>query len=212
MLTPEDQMPERVLEELKPLLDQLHVALERGVAEADRWFLDGDHEADPYFRAMMIRYHVREFLQAWQAELRMVDEEVEVRRPSNVGLHISWRDRYAVRVRMGDDRAVPVPTSGAAVDFFNQPLLGMDLPMLHLFVLWSSTSVGVQMQVACPRSAQQSKKETLQLAWRETVRHPVETPVMETFVAPMDQSEEQDVPWIAEDVDDEGQTGEESPL
>jgi hypothetical protein len=204
VLTPEEQSPDRVLDELRPLLDELYIGLEDASARTDDWFTSGGHEVDPYFRAMMIRYHVREHLQRWQAALQMsdVEDDLDVRLPSNVGLHIGWRDRYLVRVRMGDDQAIPVPTTGAAVDFFNQPLFGLDLPILRLFVLWTIARGGVVLHVACPVSATQGRKDSLQLAWLRAAAHPLElaaAAVREDTPA----AAEDEVPWEVAETPDE---------
>jgi hypothetical protein len=203
MLTPEQQAPGYVSAQLRPLLDQLYVALERAAAKTDDWFRDDDggHATDAYFRAMWIRFLVREHLLGWCAELPMrdVDDAVEVRRPSNVGLHIMWQGRYQVRVRMGDERAVPVPTTAAAVGFFNQPLIGMEMPVLGLFVLWTMTPAGVVLHLACPHRGELGRKESLKVAWTVSVPHPVEVVTPDIVLVPA-VAEEQDVPWLRDDV------------
>jgi hypothetical protein len=212
VLTPEEQEPEAVLGRLRPLLDELYLALERAAARTDEWFVAGQHLNDPYFRAMMIRYLAREHLQRWERSLRMTDFEdrVEVRRPSNVGLHIVWADQYVVRVRMGEDGALPVPVTGAAVDFFNQPLLGMEMPYLRLFVVWSRQSTGIDMQVACPAAAKPRKKDTVEVAWRRPVQHPADLVAASVTSVPPAEVE-YDVPWELIDEEPVAETGEEPP-
>jgi hypothetical protein len=176
--------PDEVLDDLRPLTDELWPALESANTKALAFF-DATTAGEPRrwdagTHAQITRYHAIPLLDSAgiKAQEEAGDPPFERIGLANNGICLV-RGRYVIRVRKADDGRLPPPGSIAQEEFYAQQmslpfnLIGIDPPddPANFVILWGISAIDHAMNdlvLACPSAGKEPH-------WYSKIAHPVVT-------------------------------------
>jgi hypothetical protein len=173
------EVPDAVLDEVRPVLDILYPIFERAVAETQKYMqskmeefrgCDKELPLDPYVFSQLVRFHASELIDSKE----FTPIGFLFHRLPNSGMYIEYKG-YQVRIWKADEGQLPAPGNSLAKQDFYQQELFPEIRPRKLAVLWESFVNGaVSLILACP-SGEGDPWQSGQSHWEITVPHPAQS-------------------------------------